>query len=153
MAPKKSKSQVKPPAKKKVVNKADPKKGLAGAGEPFSVFGDHHASDKANREYLRSLAGKPLGNWITWSPFSLGDLIPGSVREVPPLKVAIEKFSLSLVSEGMLAMVAMHGILSSLGQHPEIGYIQADPEKLAETSVSYARAVMAELKSQKDSAK
>ena len=118
------------PAKKRVVEK-DPKKGLAGAGEPVAwtpelarVFSEWSPPEAVPLPYF-----PPIKKW------------PKSDAK-DPLRVAIDKFSLSLVSESMLAMVAMHGILTT---NPDVS-----TQSIAREAVETARAVMAELKKQKE---
>ena len=121
------------PAKKRVVEK-DPKKGLAGAGEPITASWWNQDLAKAFSELNRSR------QYVVPADHHIGDK---DMFTKDPLRVAIEKFSLSLVSESMLAMVAMHGMLSG-------EWRSGSPGDFAEEAVRYARAVMAELKKQKE---
>ena len=119
-------SKKKPPAKKKVV-----KKGLADACEPSRFIG-------AVEQKLRQ------AGWISDSPEDQGKEVnvSATVAMPSPLKIAIEKFSVSLVSESMLAMVAMHGILSNSSVSLNVGW----QDGVAKEAVLVARAVLAELK-------
>ena len=120
------------PAKKRVAEK-DPKKGLAGAGEPITASWWNQDLAKAFSELNRSR------QYVVPADHHIGDK---DMFTKDPLRVAIDKFSLSLVSESMLAMVAMHGILTT---NPDVS-----TQSIAREAVETARAVMAELKKQKE---
>ena len=129
----KNMAATKRPAKKKAVPK-DHKKGLVGAGDDLVE----------TAEWLSAAIGEyeKASRQISESTDRYYEELAKRYAKKDPLKVAIEKFSLSLVSEGMLAMVAMHGILSNGNRVP--------PDDVAELSVSRARAVMAELKKKEE---